>query len=388
MADLTLDIPEVQVLVNYPNDPGGFNWHHRILLHRIQGGLWIALSPDFDLVRHDLNNIGHRVLLRRGPFPDDLLGEIYAFDPVGRTTLQGYKRQAKVQAAILGDGDVDDTESHQWLVSEPGHESFGKEVDEALLNSEATGMTFATKGVVIMNGEEVFIEKVLTKDLDAWKREKGLETGDLRLLGDHKDAAGKRRLDLSTAVALMKWTKDSEADPEFPIQGTRASKEYREAVATGTAGFLAYHEQWLRQSGVQKRSSAAHIHRNLSEALRFHSWDQIDGSATAVGEHLTRWAIQTELAVERNPSQPDYSGLDIISGAALTGEGRAAASRFGEWVTSRLKERSQIWKQERLYAQERRAQKGYGKGGHHHGKRGRMAKTMRGGNQTPGRFVS
>ena len=67
----------------------------------------------------------------------------------------------------------------------------------------------------------------------------------------------------------MKWTENSEVDPEFPIQGARASKEYHEAVATGTAGFLAYHEQWLRQSGVQKRSSAAHIHRNLSEPRCF-----------------------------------------------------------------------------------------------------------------------
>ena len=35
MGDLTLDIPEVQVLVHYPGDANGLNWHHRILLHRV-----------------------------------------------------------------------------------------------------------------------------------------------------------------------------------------------------------------------------------------------------------------------------------------------------------------------------------------------------------------
>ena len=70
-----------------------------------------------------------------------------------------------------------------------------------------------------------------------------------------------------------------------------------------------------------------------------HSFDQLDVSALAVGEHLSRWVIQTELAVERNPLQPDFSGLDIIE-----------------------KERASIWKQERLYNQERRQLRG-GKGG-------------------------
>lgn len=35
---------------------------------------------------------------------------------------------------------------------------------------------------------------------------------------------------------------------------------------------------------------------------------------------------------------------------------------FGEWISGRLKERASIWKQERLYAQERRNLRGKGKG--------------------------
>ena len=55
-----------------------------------------------------------------------------------------------------------------------------------------------------INGEETFVERVLTKDLADWRKTKMLGQADIRLLGDHKDASGRRRLDLAQAVALMK----------------------------------------------------------------------------------------------------------------------------------------------------------------------------------------
>ena len=185
---------------------------------------------------------------------------------------------------------------------------------------------------------------------------KGLDLSDVRLLGDHRDAAGKRRLELKQAVALMK----NPEDKEFPIHGVRAAKkEFHESVAASAGEFLVYHAEWVRLSGVSKKTSAAHIHRALCEALRLmHSFDQIDTSAIASGEHLTRWLIQTELAVERNPQQPDFSGLDIISGTAQLPDGRDTTSKFTDWVSNRLKERAAIWKQERLYNQERRHLRG------------------------------
>ena len=67
--------------------------------------------------------------------------------------------------------------------------------------------------------------------------------------------------------------------------------------------------------------------------------------------------------MERNPSAPNYEGLDMVSGTSIQGDGRATAPKFTEWLTGRLKERAQIWKQERLYAQEKRQQKGKGKSG-------------------------
>lgn len=254
MGDYTLDIAEVQVLIHYPGDPDGFNWHHRILLHRITGGVWLTLTPDHDIQRHDLNAVGHRILERRSVFPDDIAAEIYAHDPISKIQLNQFKKRAKTQAAILGEAEVEETESFQWLVCESSHPDFGTEIGEDLLFSEATGLAFSQKGVVIINGEEVFVERVPSKDVEDWRKLKGLETGDQRLLGNQPDDSGKKRLELSAAVSLMKGS--TENSEEFPIAGVRAAKEYHEAVSLGANSFLAYHEQWLRLSGVQKRSSA------------------------------------------------------------------------------------------------------------------------------------
>lgn len=48
-----------------------------------------------------------------------------------------------------------------------------QEVDESLLANGATGLAFANKGVVMLNGEETYVERVARKALDSWKRERG-----------------------------------------------------------------------------------------------------------------------------------------------------------------------------------------------------------------------
>ena len=203
---------------------------------------------------------------------------------------------------------------------------------------------------------------MLDKDMESWRAARGLETGDMQLLGDFNDSTGKKKLDLTTALGLMKG-QPGVIEDDFLIHGVRAALEFHDAVATGSGGILLYHKQWLQLSGVGRKSPAAHIHRGICEALRLlHTYDQVDSSTTANGEHLSRWAIQTALAVERNPAQPGYTGLDIISGSTLQADSRASTSKFQEWASSRLKERSAVWKQERLYNRERRLERGKGKG--------------------------
>lgn len=66
-----------------------------------------------------------------------------------------------------------------------------------------------------------------------------------------------------------------------------------------------------------------------------HSWDQVDGSTTAIGEHLSRWAIQTELAVERNPAQPD-----VDQRCWVTAGPRLRNSESGSHLNSKKEARS------------------------------------------------
>ena len=169
MADLTLDIPEIQIVVHYPGDPGGFDWHHRVLLHRIEGGRWITLTPGLELQRHDLTAQNHRVLDRAAPYPADIAAQIYAHDPIGRAALSNFKRQAQIQAAILGEGAVIESEASQWVIAEGQHPDFGKAADAALLANEATGLAFTLKGVIILNGEEIFVERVMISEIKAWR---------------------------------------------------------------------------------------------------------------------------------------------------------------------------------------------------------------------------
>ena len=291
-------------------------------------------------------------------FPQDIENEAHAHDPISRASVLNYKRQPQVMAAILGEGAVDELDSVGWVVADPSHPNFGEVIDAQLMATEATGVGFTLKGVVLCENEELFVEKISLRDVDDWRGKKGKELGDLRLLGDHRDNAGKRRLELSAAVALM----HNAEDKEFPIAGTRSSKELHESAALGPGNFLSYHAEWLRSSGVSGRSSSAHVHRNLCKVLRLlHSYDQVDCSSLAAGETLCRWMIQTELAVERSPSMPDYSGLDIAADTATLPHGRASTSKFNKWVSAGLKERASIWKQERLFRQERKTRGGKGK---------------------------
>ena len=138
---MILQISAVQVLVNYPGDPNGLDWHRRILLHRVGGG---------NGLRHDL----------RAAFSADVAAAVYAHDPIGRAMLLQFKRQAQVMADILGDGMVEELDSVLWIVADPRHKGFGTEVDAGLLTNEATGVAFTTKGIVVLEGVEVFVERV------------------------------------------------------------------------------------------------------------------------------------------------------------------------------------------------------------------------------------
>ena len=139
----TLDIPEPQVLVHYPADAGGLTWHHRILVKKVTAGVWIAVTPDLELVRHNLLEHRHIVLDRNAMFPADRRPFCYGFDPVPRAEILALKRRAAVQAAILGDDDADmEIDNFAWVISEGDHLRFG----QALTDPEVQQATLGQKG--------------------------------------------------------------------------------------------------------------------------------------------------------------------------------------------------------------------------------------------------
>ena len=73
-------------------------------------------------------------------------------------------------AAILGEGAADELNSVGWVVADPSHPNFREVIDAQLMATEATGVGFTSKGVVLREDEELFVEKISMRDLEDWPR--------------------------------------------------------------------------------------------------------------------------------------------------------------------------------------------------------------------------
>ncbi|CAK0888070.1 unnamed protein product, partial [Prorocentrum cordatum] len=278
--------------------------------------------------------------------------KVYGFDPVPRADILALKRQAAVQAAILGDGDADmEIEHFAWVISEAGHLRFAQTLTDQEVEQATLGQT---KGVALVNGLEVFVEKIEADraKIEKWKAEREAGAGDLRVLGDHRDASGRRHLTLTEGVSMMRET----SFEDWNMPGPRIAKEWLVSVRDGPGDLTTYHSQWTRRSGVGEGTAVAHIHFVMCEIVRLAiQVDQLDVSNLMSFELAMRRICQDETAVSRNPRHPDYGGLDIVLHAPVSEQGQASTDRFTEWVTARLKERASIYKQTRLWNEEQRA---------------------------------
>ncbi|CAK0907206.1 unnamed protein product, partial [Prorocentrum cordatum] len=278
--------------------------------------------------------------------------KVYGFDPVPRADILALKRQAAVQAAILGDGDADmEIEHFAWVISEAGHLRFAQTLTDQEVEQATLGQT---KGVALVNGLEVFVEKIEADraKIEKWKAEREAGAGDLRVLGDHRDASGRRHLTLTEGVSMMRET----SFEDWNMPGPRIAKEWLVSVRDGPGDLTTYHSQWMRRSGVGEGTAVAHIHFVMCEIVRLAiQVDQLDVSNLMSFELAMRRICQDETAVSRNPRHPDYGGLDIVLHAPVSEQGQASTDRFTEWVTARLKERASIYKQTRLWNEEQRA---------------------------------
>ncbi|CAK0829777.1 unnamed protein product, partial [Prorocentrum cordatum] len=276
MADvLTLDVGDPQILVRYENDAHGFFWDHGLLLFRVSEDIWICFTPDHDLVQVKLLDTRHEVLERRAPFPAHLANQVYTRDPIGGAALAAFWRRARLQGQLFGVGQVDAIERMIWVVAEPRSHRFGEIIDAALMGDEGRGTGFDQKGVAALDGEEFFVQKIAASGLADFKRGAQADLGDVRTLGDHRDAAGQRILRLSEAVALMRDVEQ----PNSPLAGVRSVKEFLDSVASGPGNLTSYQAEWERLSR-RWRGLGGEVIRLM------HSCDQVDASMSACAELL------------------------------------------------------------------------------------------------------
>ena len=92
MNQTTLDVPEKQVLCEYPNDQ--LQWHHRLLLQQIEGARWVCATPDHEIQTINLSDSRVRALRRNADFPD-VQGGVYTFDAVDEQEMVEMRAEAR-----------------------------------------------------------------------------------------------------------------------------------------------------------------------------------------------------------------------------------------------------------------------------------------------------
>ena len=111
----SLDVPELQVLVRYPDDAGGFVWHHRLPLQRLSVGRFVCAIPDLEVQVVDLNEQLPVPLVRACQFSADYANQVYASDLLRPAELTTLRRTAAAYMALFGGAEATADDSG-WLV--------------------------------------------------------------------------------------------------------------------------------------------------------------------------------------------------------------------------------------------------------------------------------
>ncbi|CAK0832272.1 unnamed protein product [Prorocentrum cordatum] len=329
MAARTLDIREAQVQVHYPDED--LEWHHRVLLHRVEGALWLGPTPDHEIVRVDLSVLRHHALDRSSAFPAQFAPMVHAFDPVDGQTLRDAKRQAQRRAALLGGGEVEDAEEYARSLASVADARCGEAVPADVVEDGDRCVTLGHRGVRMIDGEPRFVERVSRDERDSWVQSCREDVEDIRVLGDHRSRVGRRDLDLRDAVESMREV----TVEDWPDQGPRACLEYLKSIALGAGNLLTYQAEWQRLSGVAEGGAQGHEHRCHLETLRRAiCHDQLNVVNLTCFEHVVRRVIQVEMAVEKNPRHPDFSGLGDVLAGPRSASGSAHVPRHLEHPAS------------------------------------------------------
>ncbi|CAK0825870.1 unnamed protein product [Prorocentrum cordatum] len=312
-------------------------------------GRWMCLTPDMEITQHNLNELRHYVLDRNAQFPRWVLAGLYAFDPIDPGELLELKRQARQRAALLGAGDPEDEADLAWVIAEPQDARFGEVVPEDVVENPNRCAHLRRKGIVMLGGQERMIELISRDERGVWMKERKESCVDIRLNGDQRTKIGRRDVDFRDAVEQMEQVELA----DYTDLGPRAMGEFITSVAVGSGNLTSYQAEWERMSGVFSGGAQCHEHRSLLEiARRAICMDQLNVKNLHCMEALVTRVIQIEMAVQRNPRHPDFSGLEDAVGGPTGATDSAAVPRYTEFAVARQKDRANILKQMRLHKEE------------------------------------
>jgi len=174
----------------------------------------------------------------------------------------------------------------------------------------------------------------------------------VRLLPDQRVTKGKelvRQIRFTDAVRRKEL-------PGWPFKGPPAGPEYCLALDAAGLDLILHGLLGEKALGLSKQSGTARLHKFMLEALhQFISYDQLDVSNSAGCEYLFRALIGAETAVRRNPSCPDYTGVDALLVAPIDRAGSVITTEFNKFVASLQRDDAQVLKQQRPFKEEQEA---------------------------------
>ena len=359
-----LDLPEAQVLIDFPNDGNGLLWHARLLLIQTPTpGVWIGCTPDLSVQRIDLNV--HRVIsLARGqPYPPAQWAVSYVFDnPVPDADLRRIRQQAASLAAVLGQappaGQAAAGSIGVWRVADPAARSFGDEVPAQIVADQASFMTPDVAGdedylcaLVLIDNCWTFCQQVADDDRAAWERALvSANRRDARLTGDSREpASGRRFISFADSFGLQHVA----TQPPFPLSGMRVTHEFVKTLRATGMEWLSHHLDFVHKSGISPNSNITRAHRRLTEALHaFQQQDMLNLPSLSGAEILMRYLVQIEMAVARNPRSPDFQDLDAVVASTVNEYGGLVLPEYSKFIAQIQKDEAFTLKQQRQWREE------------------------------------
>ena len=353
-----LDVPYKQCLIEFPNDPGGYTWHHRLLIFASgnNDGRWLAYTPGEEL--GVLNLTGKRVypLVRGAAFPPDMVEYVYAFDDVTDQQLEGIVRRTRGYALIMGisapfTGAA--AGAGVWRLSDGARADFGSEVPGIALADEGTCVMRDRVGIVSVDDGWTTMELVAEDKVDEWKHTKSNGGAvDRRVLALTRDSDKRPYVDEASVVA--KW--QSPKIEHWPHEGPSVTMEYSTSSACAPPArpwCSTTYFDFLRKSGIPEKGGIAREYKAIIEAVRFFlSFDQLHMTALAGIEAMMRRLVAIEMAVSRSPKAPDWDSLDIVFSERHSEAGAAQTKSFLSWAASLQRDGAYVMKQGRLLREE------------------------------------